>query len=195
MASTNRGETSLRWKFCLKYCGRWHWRHPFKLLWEPRQKLVWNHKLSGKGRHFAHKRPNQPESQLEAVFKISFSRHVMAVSHCCNISFTWNGWHPDLTISSAKQNRLWIESREGLDSRIFWWDKPGWPTRTYSGEYSEETGVAQGGTQESMDHPQPAVLASANQGTSYSMQLSSLFRLMIITIITIITISFGKFGL
>ena len=64
----------------------------------------------------------------------------------------------------------------------------GWPTRKYSGEYSEETGVAQGGTQESMDHPQPVVLASANQGTSYSMQLSSLFRLMIITTIT--TISF-----
>ena len=62
--------TSLRWKFCLKYCGRWHWRHPFKLLWHPRQKLVPNHKLSGKGHHFAHKRPSQPESRFKDVFKI-----------------------------------------------------------------------------------------------------------------------------
>ena len=138
---------------------------------------------------------SRPGSSIPILYIFIYSLHFQT----CHGSFTlmqyflhmeWMAprFESNLTISSAKQNRLWIESREGLDSRIFWWDKPGWSTRTYSGEYSEETGVAQGGTQESMDHPQPVVLASANQGTSYSMQLSSLFRLMIITTIT--TISF-----
>ena len=59
---------------------------------------------------------------------------------------------------------------------IFFGSKQGWSRIFY--EYKQGGRVPQ----EAMDHPQPVLLPGANQRTSYSLQLSSLFMIMIVIV-------------